>query len=349
MENQLFNLEKIKEITKPIEKLQGNVIILDNIYDNFILKEELFSKNINDKNFLNLGKEISSILKEINSKLKAISNNNVYSFLFFQDSLIKKYKESFKDTLKKLELHQNFTKRIGLSLIERKKISKIIKEPSYVLAISLDQWLDLLDFLKQNSLFLSTVKKCDKFYEELLEKRYEIEESKIPGDIDQILKDDFKNAFFLEPNLTFKEFLLDIDKKLTKEELESKKKIIEKSKESEKLEKLKQKQAQQRRSYEDYIKLSNREFERKIRKKKREKLSNLDSKKQKLEKLELSKEISEKIEKFKSKFNIDFEEKYFIQEDDEKNPIDVIRERKKRKEDEYKAHIKKIKPKKNEM
>ncbi|KKL55087.1 hypothetical protein LCGC14_2258910, partial [marine sediment metagenome] len=52
--------------------------------------------------------------------------------------------------------------------------------------------------------------------------------------------------------------------------------------------------------------------------------------------IEISEEISEKIEKFKSKFNKSFEEKYLIKKDEEKDPIDLIRERKSNKDKEYK-------------
>ena len=45
MENQLFNIKKIREITIPIEKLQGHVNKLDNIYEEFILKEKLILKS----------------------------------------------------------------------------------------------------------------------------------------------------------------------------------------------------------------------------------------------------------------------------------------------------------------
>ena len=72
-----------------------------------------------------------------------------------------------------------------------------------------------------------------------------------------------------------------------------------------------------------------------MRKEKREKLADVIVDGNQNE-LELSNEVSEKIKKFKMEFDKNFKEKYLNQKDDDKDPIELIREIKKKKEIEYK-------------
>ena len=83
--------------------------------------------------------------------------------------------------------------------------------------------------------------------------------------------------------------------------------------------------------------------ERRRRKKKREKLSDLTLQSKSSKKVEISEEISEKIEKFKTQLENGFKDKNLYQKELDKDPIDIIRERKKRKDKEYKNHVKKFK------
>ena len=101
-------------------------------------------------------------------------------------------------------------------------------------------------------------------------------------------------------------------------------------------------QIKQLESYKVYIKLSDKDFKRKMRKKKRESLSDLATEHENTDQIQMSEEITEKIEKFKLKFDSSFDEKYLIKRDDEKDPLDIIRERKERKKKEYKDYIKKF-------
>ena len=149
--------------------------------------------------------------------------------------------------------------------------------------------------------------------------------------------------FLINP-ITLEEFLQEIESKLTQKELDAKRKIVDKTKENDKL---KEQQEQQLQSFEDYFKLSDKEFERRMRKEKREKLADLVEKPEKAKKVEITEEVSEKIENFKSKFENSFDEKFLIKRDDEMDPLDLIRERKKKKDREYKDYIKKFKNKEN--
>ncbi|MHA1294770.1 MAG: hypothetical protein ACTSQJ_19195, partial [Promethearchaeota archaeon] len=184
--------------------------------------------------------------------------------------------------------------------------------------------------------------KVHNFYQNLIKKKLDFELKKIPLDTDPILIKDFKTIFLKNP-LTFEEFLFDFEKTLSKEDLKIKRKIIEKFKEKKNIEKLKNQQEKQLKihgvQFEDYIKLTDEEFRRKRRKEKREKLSDLIKKPN--VRPEISEKISEKIEKFKSK--VSFEKKYLISKDNEKDPLDLIREIKKKREEEYKKFLKKFK------
>jgi hypothetical protein len=338
IENQLFNLEKIKTLTTVLDELQAKLYQLNEDTKQVKIFSKSVIRNFTNVTFLSQVEKITDLMTEIRKILENISKDNINIFFSLQESLIKKYKEKNQEKLKKLNLNQELLREIGLYLIEKRKIHKTINEISYVSSIGVVQWLDILDSLKQNSLFLRTIKKIKLYYENLIQDKLKLEISRIPEDVNTSLIEDFKKAFLEDLNITFTEFLQDFESKLTQKELETKKEIIAKVKEREELEKLKKKQEEQKEAYNDYLKLSDKAFERKIRRKAREKLSDIRTTEKETKKIELSEEVSEKIEKFKSKLGKSFEEKYLIQKDDEQDPLDLIRERKIKKEKEYKKY-----------
>ncbi|MFW9877194.1 MAG: hypothetical protein ACFFG0_29235 [Candidatus Thorarchaeota archaeon] len=338
IENQSFSLEKIKDLTSSIDVLQAKLYQLNENYVNIKIFNQSVIPDFTNKVFLFQIEEVINLVSDLKNILENISKDNINSFLNLQECLIKKFKQKNQERLKRLKLNQGLLREIGLYLIEKRKINKTIHEISFVPSIEVAQWIEILDSLKQNSLFLSTIKKIDFYYENLIQDKLKLELSKIPKDTDLSLIKDFEVAFLKDPNITFPEFLKDIESKLTQKELETKKLIIAKAKEREELEKLKKKQEEQKEAYKDYLKLSDKAFERKIRKKTREKLSDIRTTDKKTKKIEISDEVSEKIEKFKSKLDKSFEEKYLIQKNDEQDPLDLIRERKIKKEKEYKKY-----------
>ncbi len=222
-DNQIFNLKKIKELTNPIEDLQ---VELNQLNDNSLKLTkniQTIENNINNKNYLSQITTIKEIMHKINEELNIISNTNLNKFLDFQDQLIKKYKEDFKKNLKKLNIDEEKTKTIGLTLIEAKKISEIIDSISQIPSIEIQQWLELLDSLKYNTIFLETIKKTKNYYHKLIEQKLEKELSKIPEDIDSNLINEYKKIFKDNPILTFEEFFQTIENQLTQKELNAKK------------------------------------------------------------------------------------------------------------------------------
>ena len=334
MENQLFNLKKIRELTSPVENLQGKVNKIANLVNQFESEKLIVSQYSDNESFLSQITDLTIILESINKNLKNIFNHNINEFLILKHELTTKYKNDLKNNLKFIDLNKNYTIIIGHSLIEKRSISKIITQISYTPSISITQWLELIDALNQNTLFLSSAEKVQKSFLKIIKKRLDYELKKIPNDTPSSIIEEFKQQFNINNEITYEKFLKTIESKLTEEELRVRKEILSKSKQKHEIEELKKKQEGQMETYESYLKFSKKEFERRLRKKKREKLTSVSiSGNQK--KLELSDEVIEKIEKFKVKFDKRSEKNYLPKENIDEDPLKIIRERKKKKEKEY--------------
>lgn len=335
MENQLFNLKKIRELTSPVENLQGKVNKINNLVNQFESEKLIVSQYSDNESFLSQITDLTIILESINKNLKNFFNNNINEFLHLKHKLINKYKNDLKNNLKLIDLNKNYTIEIGHSLIEKRTISKIITQISYTSSISINQWLELIDALNQNTIFLSSAEKLQESFLKSIKKRLDYELKKIPNDTPSSIIEEFEQQFNINYKITYEEFLKTIESKLTEEELQVKKELLLKSKQKQEIKELKKNQEEQMETYESYLKFSKKEFERRLRKKKREKLTDV-SESENQKKLELSDEVTEKIEKFKMKFDKASDKDYLLKEDFDEDPIKIIRERKKKKEKEYK-------------
>ncbi|MFX0012482.1 MAG: hypothetical protein ACFE9R_19365 [Candidatus Hermodarchaeota archaeon] len=337
MENQLFNLEKIKDLTSIIDILQAKIHHLSEISMEIKNYREYARDNFTEKKFISQIEDIAELVSLTTLSLENVGKHNINIFLNLQEQLFQKYKTKFKEKLIKLNLNQDLLRKIGLELIENKQISKTLHKISYTPSIEDIQWLEILEALNENSIFLRIIKNAKIYFKKFTRRKLEMELSKIPKDTGETLITEFEKVFLENPYITFKEFLDHIEEESTQKDLIARKDKVLRAKEEEELERLKKKQEEQKETYEDYLKLSDSEFERKIRKKSREKLKIVSKAKERKE-IEFSDEVSEKIEKFKSKFDKSFEEKYLIQKDDEQDPIDLIRERRRKKKKEYKKY-----------
>ena len=337
MENQIFNLEKIRELTSPVENLQGKLSQIANIVNKFKSETLIITQYLSNQPLLNQIKDLASILESINKNLNLIFTNNLNEYLSIRNKLINKYKIDLKNNLKNTDLNSTFTTLIGQALIEKKNISKIITQISYTPSISIKQWLELVDALNQNTLFLNSVEKLHNSYLKILKNRLDKELKKIPINTPSSIIEKFEQQFNSNHDLSYEKFLKTIESKLTEEELQVKKDQLTKTRQKRELEELKKKQEEQTETYESYLKLSEKEFKRRIRKKKREKLVDIKENENQKE-LELSEEVSEKIEKFKMKFDKKSDENYFSKDEIDDDPLTIIRERKKKKEKEYKKY-----------
>jgi hypothetical protein len=337
MENQLFNLKKIKELITPIEVLQGKVYQLANSINHFNTQKNDVSRSSKNKTLLNQVKDLSNILENVNENFKNVLINNINELLYIKNKLTDKYKNDLKDNLKKIDLNHDSTRSIGQSLIEKRSISKIITQISYTPSISVKQWLELIDALNRNTLFIRSAKNLQSSYLKFIKNKLEKELEKIPNNTPRSIIEEFEEQFNKNSDLSYEDFLKTIEGKLTEKELRIKEALISKSKQKQEIEELKKKQEEQTETYESYLKLSEKEFERRLRRRKREKLTDVKET-EKHRKLELSDEITEKIENFKKKFEKISNDAYLIKEENGIDPLEIIRERKKKNQKEYQEY-----------
>ena len=334
METELFSLEKIRELTAPIKALQGRVNQVSNLVNNLETEQQLASFYYGNDLFLKNLAQLTKLVNQINENLKIVSNHNINKFLKLKNYLIIKYKQSIKDRLKTIDLDNEYLIQIGLSLIENKTISKIIERITYIPSVSIKQWLDLIDALNQNTLFLKSVDNLRAHYKIILQNKLKKELAKIPSNVKSSITEAFKKQFHITPEITYNKFIQTLEHKLTEEELKSQKELLEKNKERREIEELIKQQEEQTESYDNYLKLSNKEFERRLRKQKREKLTDISDMENK-KNLEITEEISQKIEEFKEKIDKRSEERYGILGDSSADPIKLIRDSKRKKKEEY--------------
>jgi len=289
VDNQSFNLEKIKESTNPINDLHGKSLELEKIYEKFIENYREYPLDQLGNILINKFQEFSKKMDKVYHKIIENSNKCLNKFIVLKDNLVKKYHTNFVEKLSNLKINlSDFIYRIGKSTIKNKKICKIIENPSFTYSITPNQWLELINSLKKNSIFLSTENDIKNFLDSQVEELNEITITISPYD--------------QEEN--------EIEQKFNYSDVE-------------------------------YFKYSREELDRRKRREKRIKLKDLKSRPAK--EIQMSPEMSEKIQMYKEKLESSFKEKYLIQKDDSTDPLDLIRERKKTKEREYKSHIQKFK------
>jgi len=334
METELFNLEKIKELTAPIKNLQGKVNQVSNIVKNLESEHQIASFYDGNDLFLKDFTQLIKLVEKINENLKTVSKHNINKFLKLKSYLINKYKQSINDKLKIIDLDNDYLTQIGLSFIENKKISKIIERITHIRSVSVKQWLDLIDSLNQNTLFLKSVDNLREHYKINLQNKLKNELAKIPRNVEPFIIEDFKKQFHITPEITYIKFIQSLEHKLSEEELKSKKELLVKNIKRQEIEELKKQQEEQTESYDSYLKLSNKEFKRILRKQKREKLTDIsDTENEKT--LEITEEISQKIEMFKKQMDKRSDEHHVSLDDSSVDPIELIRERKRKRKKEY--------------
>lgn len=283
----LFNLEKIQELTRPIEEFGGNIVNLGITHENFHKNRDRALRKIRDQLFIEKIEQISLEFDAFYEHLSEESTNFVSKFLFFQEKLTNEQLIFFKQKLKDSNLRLN---EFGLHLIEIKKIRRIHDNTLVPFAPCSGLWLELLNSLKRNSLYISHLKNANNI---LKIKEYQpIEE--ISTQNEQIIEKEHKHEL---------------------------------------------------NKYEEYLKYSSKEFQKRRRREKRTNLVELQDKPS--VPIEMTKEQTEKIEEYKSKMKTDFNKKYFIQKDEEKDPISLIQDLRKKREEEYNTYLEKIKKKKS--
>ena len=293
--------------------------------------------------------DLISKIEIISEKLINISQQNLNLLLFVQDNLIENYKQRLKESLKIQWLNKENIKNLGNSLIGSKKVSTIKYLITRVQSLTTQEWLNLIESLKYNSQFQGLLKNLKRFYQSNLLKKLNEQLEKFPKDFETSLKEKFKEEFLENPNLTVSSFI----KKYSTKAIKNKVKISQTSqqnlKKREELKKLKENQKDYGIDFEEYFQLSEEEFEIKKRRAFRKKLPEIDkSKIDSHKKLEISEDISEKIKKFKLQYDKKFGKKFIYEDKDEKDPIEIIRERKRKKEIEFEKYKKRFEKQKED-
>jgi hypothetical protein len=334
METELFNLKKIRGLTAPIKALQGKVNQVSSIVKNLENEQQLGSSYNGNDLFLKDLAQLTKLIGQINENLEIISNHNINKFLKLKNHLINKYKQSINDRLKIIDIDNDFLQQIGLSLINNKEINKIIEQITYIPSVSVKQWLDLIEALNQNTIFLKSVDNLREHYKIILQSNLKIELAKIPISVASSIIEDFKRQFHITPEVTYNKFNQALEHKLTEKELKSKKELLVKNNERKEIEELKKEQEEQTESYDSYLKFSDKEFERRLRRKRREKLIDFTDTENDND-VDLTEEISHKIEKFKKQLDRKSEGNYVVPGDSSEDPLKLIRERKRKVKEEY--------------
>jgi len=339
IEYEILNLEEIKGMISSFNDLQSAYNLLQSLSNEFPINNiEIESLRLSEKEFNRVNFILNSIQSLIDDLL-LVTDHNIILFNAFQNELLTKFKRSYKQKLKSLELNNKNLQIFGNSLIKNKNISKIVSNITFIHSLKLTQWLELIDSLKENTTFNLIIEKVNRFYQDLIKTRLNEQLSMVRDRFDETFINEYKKAFYENPSLSFSEYRQIYETSLTKEELDQKQVIIKNNQEKLEYEKLKKNQEKQDALFQDYLRLPSKEFERKRRKEHRGKLSKVNLKMNN-NKIEISKETSEKIEKFKNSFDKSLKNRYLVEEDDGTNPIDLIRERKKKKTEEFKRYKK---------
>ena len=97
MENQLFNLEKIKDLTSVIDILQAKIHLLSDISMEIENYKKSVISNFTEDNIISQIEDVTEMVSLIRLNLEKVGNNNINIFLNLQERLFQKYKKNFQD------------------------------------------------------------------------------------------------------------------------------------------------------------------------------------------------------------------------------------------------------------
>ncbi len=345
--NIIFSVEKVKELTKSIGIIQGKLNTLKTIYDNFNrdLKSVIEESIDENRGQLLPIEDLNDSLKLINAEILKFSDISSENWLFFKDLILSEYKNSIEESLLKRNLNADSLRKIGIELIKNKKTSSLLDLANYITSIDLKYWALIVDSLKNNSYFLTAVDRAKKYYQNEIERLLRIELKKIPRNFNGKLKAQFKKEF-TKNKISFEDFVLKSksvppQKKIKKKpEVGFAKKKIGQTKTS-------GRDGAQFKSYDTLFNLSDEEFQRLKRKKTRKKLDALSKEKKATDSLKEEKEKVLEDKKIETSIEGSQTEGELLEEEDSKqvktDPLEIIRERKKTKQEEFDEHLDRIK------
>ena len=346
-DNIIFSVERIKELTNSIDIIQGKLNLINRLYLNYkeTLKNLLKKPDLIENDRKKFFNDLDNLLEAIYSNLSKNSELNLENWLLFKDLLLSQYILTIKNILTEKNISQDSLKKVGISLIKNKKVSSFLEKTSFIFSLDVDFWESIVDVLKNNPDFLTTLNKIKKFYQDEMERLLNIELNKIPKNIDYKIINEFKKEF-KKKNISFKEFMITSKSRFPKKKFAREKITLETKKKKNEFDRLKEKQDTRFKSYDKLFTLSEDEFQRLKRKKKRKKLDSLS----KLEKKEhppadKKKEMEKKEESTQTTKQDIFSRDIIENNEADIDPLEVIRKRKQKKEEEFEKHLNKIQKK----
>ncbi|WP_371806573.1 hypothetical protein [Candidatus Lokiarchaeum ossiferum] len=253
-QNQIIDKASLQKILQISDQIRGNLSDLDlnmELYEN--LPESL--KNVKTK--------LSTLFSRLDSIFSPIKN------VIFED-----YQSQIINDIQN-QANPLQTQKIGLYFIGNQILEKSIGTAHLVSSISPDYWTKIKQILFTTDKFLPILSNLQNFYLQLLDTKIDLELSKVPMEIDDGVREEYRKIYYKQ-QISFADFLeLNKPKKFdssTQEESESSEKSEQLRQDFEKAiehKKLEQKKAQQKKSfdnYQEYFKMSERDLERAKRK-----------------------------------------------------------------------------------
>lgn len=346
-ENIIFSVERIKELTNSIDAIQGKSNLINKLYLIYkeALKNLLKKPNLMENDRIKFFNDLDNLLEAIYSKLSKNSEFYLENWLLFKDLLLSQHILTIKNILTEKNFSQESLKKVGISLIKKKRVSSFLEKISFIFSLDIDFWESIVNALNNNPDFLKTLNKIKIFYQNEMERLLNIELNKIPKNIDYKIINEFKKEF-KKKNISFKEFMITSKSKFPKKKFAREKITLETKKKKNEFDRLKEKQDTRFKSYDKLFTLSEDEFQRLKRKKKRKKLDSSS----KLEKKEHAspdkkKEIDKKKESTQTPKQDIFSREIKENIEDDIDPIEVIKKRKQKKEEEFEKYLNKIQKK----
>ena len=346
--NIIFSVEKVKELTKSIGIIQGKLNAIKKIYDNFNcdLKNIIEQSSNEKKDQLSILESLNDSLKTINAEILKFFDINSENWLYFKDLILLEYKNSIKENLLNMNLNADSLRKVGIELIKNKNTSSLLNEANYITSIDLNNWALMVDSLKNNSPFLSAVGRAKNYYQNEIERLLHLELKKIPRNFNGKLIAQFKKEF-RKNKITIEDFIY--NSKMVPPKKKPLKKKTDNSFSKKKIEpkKTSRRDGDQFKSYDTLFNLSDEEFQRLKRKKTRKKLDALSKEKKATDSLKEEKEKVLEDKKIETSIEGSQTEGELLEEEDSKqvktDPLEIIRERKKTKQEEFDEHLDRIK------
>ncbi len=249
-QNQIIEEQSLQKILQISESINGTLEDLD-------LTSEV-TENLPDSLEYNKNR-IFSLYSQFNSIFNPIKDVFLADF---QTAILKEIQSQAKP---------NRTQKMGLSLLGNQSLERNLGSTHLVSSISRNYWSKLENVLLKSEKFKPILSNLQNFYLKFLDKQVDLELSKVPMEIDDGIREEYRKLYYTQ-RLSFEQFL-DLNKPTdnfsstdedsrTLDKSEQLRKDFEQALEHKKLEQAKDKQQKSFDDYKEYFNMNDRELER---------------------------------------------------------------------------------------